>query len=49
MALGEEVRNSLKPSEVFIKIINDELEKLLGESVPLINSKPKIINILHQE
>lgn len=29
-ALGEEVSNSLKPSEVFIKIVKDELVTLLG-------------------
>ena len=30
-ALGEEVQKSLKPDEVFIKIVKDELVKLLGE------------------
>jgi len=30
-ALGEEVQKSLKPSEVFVKIVKDELVKLLGE------------------
>ena len=29
-ALGEEVSNSLKPSELFIKIVKDELVELLG-------------------
>ena len=29
-ALGEEVRKSLKPSEVFLKILKDELLNLLG-------------------
>lgn len=29
-ALGEEVRTSLKPSEVFVKIVRDELVTLLG-------------------
>ena len=29
-ALGEEVINSLKPGEVFVKIVNDELKELLG-------------------
>ena len=29
-ALGEEVLKSLKPGEVFVKIVNDELIKLLG-------------------
>ncbi len=30
-ALGEEVQKSLSPSEVFVKILKDELIKLLGE------------------
>jgi len=35
-ALGEEVSKSLKPSEVFIKIVKDELVELLGgEKAPL--------------
>ena len=35
-ALGEEVATSLKPGEVFVKIVNDELVELLGgESAPL--------------
>lgn len=44
-ALGEEVMKSLKPDEVFIKIVKDELVTLLGEtSVPLeINKKPTIL------
>ena len=29
-ALGEEVQNSLKPGDVFVKIVNDELKELLG-------------------
>lgn len=31
-ALGVEVQNSLKPSEVFLKILKDEILELLGES-----------------
>ena len=44
-ALGEEVRKSLKPSELFIKILRDELIDLLGkEEVPLIIDKnPTIV------
>ena len=44
-ALGVEVGKSLKPDEVFIKIIKDELVSLLGENyVPLETSKnPTII------
>ena len=29
-ALGEEVKKSLKPGEVFVKIVHDELVELLG-------------------
>ena len=44
-ALGEEVAKSLKPDEVFIKIVKDELVSLLGEDyVPLeVNKKPTIL------
>lgn len=38
-ALGEEVRKSLKPGELFVKILKDELVSLLGE-----NSSPLIID-----
>lgn len=31
-ALGEEVRKSLKPGDLFVKIVKDELVKLLGEN-----------------
>ena len=34
-ALGEEVSKSLKPGDLFIKIIKDEIVNLLGESVSL--------------
>lgn len=35
-ALGEEVRKSLKPGDLFVKIVQDELTNLLGkESAPL--------------
>ena len=40
-ALGEEVSKSLKPGEVFVKIVKDELTDLLGrENEPLIVVKP---------
>ncbi len=40
-ALGVEVSKSLKPDEVFIKIVKDELVSLLGgEYVPLATDKP---------
>ena len=43
-ALGEEVKNSLKPGEVFVKIVKDELVDLLGkEDEPLIIVKPLTI------
>ena len=44
-ALGEEVRNSLKPSELFVKIVKDELVELLGgDASPLYTSgKPSIL------
>lgn len=38
-ALGEEVKKSLKPSEVFIKIVHDELVLLLNEPTPLVIKK----------
>ena len=35
-ALGEEVKNSIKPGDLFVKIVQDELTELLGgESSPL--------------
>ena len=42
---GTKVIKSVKPGELFIKIIRDELIKLLGEeSVPLqLNNKPAVI------
>ena len=43
-ALGEEVSKSLKPGEVFVKIVKDELVELLGkEDEPLIVIKPMTI------
>ncbi len=47
-ALGEEVSNSLKPSEVFIKIVKDELVTLLGgEAAPLNTSgNPSILMLV---
>lgn len=44
-ALGEEVKRSLKPSDLFVKILRDELIELLGkEEVPLItDKKPTIV------
>lgn len=46
-ALGEEVQKSLKPSEVFVKIVKDELVKLLGEEKePLIINNKRTITML---
>ena len=43
-ALGEEVKKSLKPGEVFVKIVKDELVELLGkEEEPLVVVKPMTI------
>ncbi len=38
-ALGEEVKKSLKPGEVFVKIVNDELCALLGKEASPLNLK----------
>ena len=47
-ALGLEVEKSLKPEELFIKLVKDELVSLLGENyVPLeVNKKPTIIMLV---
>ena len=46
-ALGMEVDKSLKPDEVFIKIVKDELVELLGgEAVPLVVDKKTTILML---
>ena len=46
-ALGEEVRKSLKPSEVFLKILKDELLELLGtDKVAIETSKKPTILML---
>ena len=43
-ALGEEVKKSLKPGEVFVKIVKDELVDLLGkEDEPLIVVNPMTV------
>ncbi len=43
-ALGEEVKKSLKPGEVFVKIVKDELVELLGkEAEPLVVVKPMTV------
>ena len=47
-ALGEEVNKSLKPGEVFAKIVKDELTELLGgENTPLnVNGNPAILMLV---
>lgn len=47
-ALGEEVANSLKPGEVFVKIVSDELTELLGgESADLnLTGNPAILMLV---
>jgi len=47
-ALGEEVKKSIKPGELFVKIVKDELVELLGkDSVPLeLNKKPTIVMLV---
>lgn len=47
-ALGEEVKKSLKPSEVFLKILKDELLNLLGEEKYEleISKKPTILMLV---
>ena len=46
-ALGEEVLKSLTPGEMLVKIVRDELIKLLGEKeAPLIFGKNRTITLL---
>ncbi len=47
-ALGSEVATSLKPGEVFVKIVNDELVELLGgEAAPLnVKGNPAILMLV---
>lgn len=46
-ALGVEVQNSLKPSEVFLKILKDELLELLGtENSNLVNNKFNVVMLV---
>ena len=47
-ALGEEVQKSIKPGDLFVKIVKDELTELLGgESVPLNTSgNPAILMLV---
>ena len=47
-ALGEEVQKSIKPGDLFVKIVQDELNELLGgESAPLnMNGNPAILMLV---
>lgn len=47
-ALGEEVQKSIKPGDLFVKIVQDELTALLGgESAPLnMNGNPAILMLV---
>ena len=47
-ALGEEVNKSLNPGDLFVKIVRDELQELLGgDSTPLvIDKKPTILMLV---
>ena len=46
-ALGEEVSKSLNPGELFVKIVRDELQELLGgDSAPLVTDKKPTIVML---
>ena len=47
-ALGEEVQKSIKPGDLFVKIVHDELTELLGgESAPLnMNGNPAILMLV---
>ena len=46
-ALGEEVSKSLNPGDLFVKIVRDELQELLGgDSAPLVTDKKPTITML---
>lgn len=47
-ALGEEVKRSLKPAEMFLKILKDELLEILGNENDnlILNKKPSIIMLV---
>ena len=46
-ALGLEVTSSLKPAEMFVKILKDELTELLGkEKVPLVNKNFNVVMLV---
>ena len=46
-ALGEEVRKSIKPGDMFVKILKDELIELLGgDNAPLVTDKNRVVVML---
>ncbi len=46
-ALGEEVSKSLRPGDLFVKIVKDEIVELLGEKVDIeTNKKPTIVMLV---
>ena len=46
-ALGEEVNKSLNPGDLFVKIVRDELQELLGgDNTPLVMNKKPTITML---
>ncbi|MDD6879297.1 MAG: signal recognition particle protein [bacterium] len=47
-ALGEDVKKSIKPGDMFVKIVNDELTELLGgeEKTLNLNGKPAILMLV---
>ena len=47
-ALGEEVKKSINPGDMFVKIVNDELKELLGgESAPLnLSGNPAVLMLV---
>ena len=47
-ALGEEVKKSIKPGDLFVKIVNDELTELLGgeEKLLNLNGNPAILMLV---
>lgn len=46
-ALGEEVSKSLNPGDLFVKIVRDELQELLGgDNAPLVTDKKPTITML---
>ena len=45
-ALGQEVQGSLTPGQQIIKIVNDELTKMMGEEAAKLNKAPHIPTII---